>query len=175
MKIGIILGAAEEVMQLRLDEALKRDFDKLVISGRRYDQQSLDRNYIADELHCLDGRLENAEYSEAFSTFGSYVTVCDTTDEDDELTLISHQSHTQRMKVYQQYFSDRNIENVILPDPNLKQVYRAFDGFSAAVHCLGLKLFPKKVKKQARSRESFLNKYVIPIKNVMMNEVSHQP
>jgi hypothetical protein len=173
MRLGIILGAAEEVMQLRLEEALKRDFDKLVVSGRRYDPQSLDRNYIANEIHCLDEGLKGAEYLEAFSTFGSYVAVCDTTDEDDELTFIGHESHTQRMKVYQKHFSDRNIKNVVLPDPNLRSVYRAFDRFSATIHYLGLKLFPEKMKKQAKSRESFLNKYVIPIKNVIMNEVSH--
>tara|TARA_Y100000310_G_C20591654_1_gene768388 strand:+ start:623 stop:1153 length:531 start_codon:yes stop_codon:yes gene_type:complete len=173
MRIGIILGAAKEPMQLRLEDALKRDFDKLIISGRGYNPQSLDRNYIADELHCLDEKLKDAEYLEAFSTFGSYVTVCDEYPHE-ELTFIGHESHTQRMRVYQQYFSDRDIENVVLPDPNLKSVYRAFDRFSAAVHCLGLKLFPKKMKEQARSRKSFLNKYIIPIKNVIMNEVSHQ-
>ncbi|MBU0457806.1 MAG: hypothetical protein ABH824_07665 [Nanoarchaeota archaeon] len=170
MKIAVVLGAAKEPMQLRLEEALRGDYDKLVVSGRRYDPQSLDRDYIADELHCLDDRLEDAEYSEAFSTFGSYATVCNITDEDDQLTFIGHESHTQRMKVYQRHFGERDIENIFLPDPNLKPVYKTFDRFSAAVHDLGLKLIPETMKKQARDKNSFLNRYVIPVKNTILNK-----
>ena len=117
MRIEIVLGAAHGPMQLRLEEALRRDYDQIFITG------------TSDEMHCLDDQLQdtNVAHYEAYSTFGNYVAVCDNTQPEDELTFIGHESHTHRMEVYRKHFSNRNIDNVVLPDTNLKPAYRAFD------------------------------------------------
>ena len=159
MNIAVVLGAAKEPMQLRLDEVLKRDYDQIIITGTE------------EEMHFLDDKLEtvNVARHQASSTFGNYVSVCDNTNPEDELTFYGHESHTQRMKVYQEHFDDRAIENVVLPDPNLKPVYKAFDRFSATVHRLALRFVPEIMEEQARDRDSVLNRYVIPAKNRMVN------
>ncbi len=160
MNIAVILGAAKEPMQLRLEEALRRDYDQIIITG------------TPEEICCLDDQLPDVNVAryESYSTWGNYVTVCDNTQPGDELTFIGHESHTHRMQVYQEYFSDRNIENIVLPDPNLKEKYRTFDVFSATVHRLGLGLIPETMKKQARDRNSCLNRHIIPLKNKIMNK-----
>ncbi len=157
MNVTIVLGAAKEPMQLRLEEALRRDYDQLVISGTE------------EEMHYLDEQLQDVTHHQAFSTFGSYLIVCDNTSIEDDLTFVGHQSHTERMRVYQEYFKDRNIENVVLPDQNLKQIYKAFDTFSATVHYLALRFIPEVMKEQARDKNSVLNRYVIPLKNKVLN------
>ena len=160
MNIAVILGAAKEPMQLRLEEALKRDYDQIIVTG------------TPDEMHCLDDQIPDVNIAryESYSTWGNYVAVCDNTQQEDKLTFIGHESHTYRMQVYQDYFSERDIENVILPDPNLKARYRRFDVFSATVHHLALQFMPETMKNQARSRNSCLNKYIIPLKNQIINK-----
>ncbi|MBU0459538.1 MAG: YdcF family protein [Nanoarchaeota archaeon] len=159
MNIAVILGAAKPAMEERLEEALKREYNQIVITG------------TPEETHYLDNRLPDVDVAhyEAYSTFGNYVSVCDNTNEDDQLTFIGHESHTHRMKVYQEYFSKRDIENVVLQDSNLKARYRAFDRFSATVHRFGLRFLPKTMKNQARKGNSCLNRLIIPVKNKIMN------
>jgi hypothetical protein len=74
------------------------------------------------------------------------------------------------MQTYQEYFSDRDIENVVLQDPSLKARYKAFDVFSATVHRLALKFMPESMKNQTRNRNSCLNRHIIPLKNKIMNK-----
>ena len=159
MDIAVVLGAAKEPMQLRLEEALKEDYEQVIITGTE------------EEMHFLDDKLENVNVAryQAFSTFGNYVVVYNNTNPEDKLTFYGHESHTQRMKVYQEHFDDRVIENVVLPDPNLKPVYKAFDRFSATVHRLALRFVPEIMEEQARDKDSVLNRYIIPAKNRLVN------
>ena len=159
MKTAVILGAAKEPMQLRLDEVLKRNYDQIIVTGTE------------EEMHYLDERLDgkNVARYQAFSTFGNYVAVCDNTNSEDELTFYGHESHTHRIRVYQEHFKDRAIESVLLEDPNLKSIYKSFDRFSATIHYLALKLIPEVMKEQARDKNSVLNKYVVPVKNQVLN------
>ena len=152
MNIAVILGAAKEPMELRLEEALRRDYDQIVVSGTPEEMANFD----------LPGY-------ESYSTWGNYVAVCNNSQPKDELTFMGHESHTHRMRVYREYFSDRDITNIVLPDPNLRTRYRAFDVISAAVHRLALQCIPETMKSQARDRNSCLNRYVIPFKNRIMN------
>jgi hypothetical protein len=160
MNIAVILGAAKEPMQLRLEEALRRDYDQIIIAG------------TPEEICCLDNQLPDINIAryESYSTWGNYVAVCDNTQPEDELTFIGHESHTHRMQTYQEYFSDRDIENVVLQDPSLKARYKAFDVFSATVHRLALKFMPESMKNQTRNRNSCLNRHIIPLKNKIMNK-----
>ena len=159
MNVAVVLGAAKEPMQLRLEEALKKDYEQVIITGTE------------EEMCYLDDRLEgiNVARYQAFSTFGNYVAVCDNTSSEDELTFYGHESHTQRMGVYQEHFDDKNITNVVLSDPNLKSTYKTFDRFSATIHRLALRLIPKVMEEQARNKGSVLNKYIISVKNIILN------
>ncbi len=172
MAIAIILGAAKEPMEERLLKALYYRPQDIIITGRTNDD-SLDSKVMDDELSCLDHILcrlnTGAYYIEAHSTFGSYYKVCKATNKNDDLIFFGHESHTHRMAAYKDHFKKKSIINIIIPDPNLKLKYRRFDQISANIHKLALKYTPNIFISQVENPDSILNRYIIPIKNRLVN------
>lgn len=159
MDIAVILGAGKPAMEERLEAALIDDHEQYIITGTPQEM-----HYLDDQLRCLDlTRLE------AYSTWGNYVAVCDAVKPFDEITFYGHESHSARMRLYQEYFSEYDIKNVVLRLSNLDPKHRAFDRLSATAHRALLRTIPKTMKKQARNRNSCLNRYIIPVKNRILN------
>ncbi len=173
MKVAVILGAGEEAMVKRFTRAGIGNYDKIFITGRENDPTSIDNELVGHELDCLDDLLWDngvpVEKLSVYTTFGSYQAVCEHTAPDDELIFIGHESHRERMETYKQYFGHRKIENVFLGLDNLRRRYRLFDRASAAIYNVSLRYASGLLTEQTRNPDSFLNRVVIPAKNVAMN------